>query len=184
MDKRFIMAAFSQDRPGVVADITRLLYDNGCNLDDSSMTNIRNEFAILLLFSGSGEGLEGKLTEACRVLEKEKGITAYIKAVASEEKKNPEPYSRKTITVEGIDQTGIVYRVSRFGIVYRVSRFLADHHINIENLASQRRLSPESGTALYFMNIKVQVPEEITPAYLEEGLSQVGEALNLDITVQ
>jgi len=175
MDKRFIMAAFSQDRPGVVADITRLLYDNGCNLDDSSMTNIRNEFAILLLFSGSGEGLEGKLTEACRVLEKEKGITAYIKAVASEEKKNPEPYSRKTITVEGIDQTGIVYRVSRF---------LADHHINIENLASQRRLSPESGTALYFMNIKVQVPEEITPAYLEEGLSQVGEALNLDITVQ
>jgi len=175
MEKRFIMAAFSQDRPGVVADITRLLYDNGCNLDDSSMTNIRNEFAILLLFSGSGEGLEGKLAEACRVLEKEKGITAYIKAAASEEEKNPEPYSRKTITVEGIDQTGIVYRVSRF---------LADHHINIENLASQRRLSPESGTALYFMNIKVQVPEEITPAYLEEGLSQVGEALNLDITVQ
>ena len=108
-------------------------------------------------------------------MEKEKGITAYIKAVESEEEKNPEPYSRKTITVEGIDQTGIVYKVSKF---------LADHHINIENLASQRRLSPESGTALYFMNIKVQVPDGITPASLEEGLSQVGEELNLDIAVR
>jgi len=175
MDKRYVMAAFSQDRPGVVADITGLLYENGCNLEDSSMANIMDEFAILLLFSGSGDGLEGKLAEDCRALEKEKGITAYIKAVASEEEKNPEPYSRKTITIEGIDQTGIVYKVSRF---------LADNHINIENLASQRRLSPESGTALYFMSIKVQVPEDISSAFLEEGLSQVGEELHLDITVQ
>mgnify|MGYP001823492311 CR=1 FL=1 len=175
MTKRYIMAAFSQDRPGVVADITGLLFENGCNLEDSSMANIMHEFAILLLFSGNGDGLEGKLAEDCRTMEKEKGITAYIKAVESEEEKNPEPYSRKTITVEGIDQTGIVYKVSKF---------LADHHINIENLASQRRLSPESGTALYFMNIKVQVPDGITPASLEEGLSQVGEELNLDIAVR
>ena len=175
MEKRFIMAAFSQDRPGVVADITRLLYENGCNLEDSSMANIMDEFAILMLFSGSGDSLEGKLAEECRALEQEKGITAYIKAVASEAKENREQYSRKTITVEGIDQTGIVYKVSRF---------LADNHINIENLTSQRRLSPESGTALYFMNIKVQVPEEVSSRALEDGLSQVGEDLTLDVTVR
>ena len=175
MEKRYILAAFSHDRPGVVADITGLLYENGCNLEDSSMTNIMDEFAILLLFSGSGDGLEDKLIKDCRAMEEEKGITAYIKAVESAEKESPEPYSRKTITVEGIDQTGIVYKVSRF---------LADNHINIENLTSQRRLSPESGTALYFMNIKVQVPEEISSTFLAEGLSQVGEELHLDITVQ
>ena len=55
------MAAFSQDRPGVVADITGLLFENGCNLEDSSMANIMHEFAILLLFSATGYGLEGKL---------------------------------------------------------------------------------------------------------------------------
>ena len=175
MEKRYIMAAFSHDRPGVVADITGLLYEHGCNLEDASMANIMDEFAILLLFSGSGNGLAGKLAEDCRTLEKEKGITAYIKAVESEETENPEPYSRRTITIEGIDQTGIVYKVSRF---------LADNHINIENLTSRRRLSPESGTALYFMNIKVQVPEEISLTFLDEGLSQVGEDLHLDITVQ
>ena len=175
MDKRYIMAAFSNDRPGVVADITGLLFENGCNLEDSSMTNIMDEFAILLLFSGSDGDLEERLVEECRKLELEKGITAYIKAVESDEKKNQEPFTRKTITVEGIDQTGIVYKVSRF---------LAENRINIENLTSERRLSPESGTALYFMNIKVQTPEDISAKFLEEGLSNVGDELNLDIAVQ
>ena len=175
MDKRYIMAAFSNDRPGVVADITGLLFENGCNLEDSSMTNIMDEFAILLLFSGKGDDLEERLVEECRRLELEKGITAYIKAVESDEKKNQESFTRKTITVEGIDQTGIVYKVSRF---------LAENRINIENLTSERRLSPESGTALYFMNIKVQTPADISAKFLEEGLSNVGDELNLDIAVQ
>ena len=175
MEKRFIMAAFSKDRPGVVADITKLLYDNGCNLEDSSMANIMDEFAILLLFSSSGDRLNDQLAEGCQKLEKEKGITAYIRAVESEEKESQDSYFRKTITVEGIDQTGIVYKVSRY---------LVNNNINIENLTSQRRLSPESGTAIYFMNIKVQIHEEISSASLEEGLSQVGGELNLEISVQ
>ncbi|RLB97678.1 MAG: hypothetical protein DRH90_23000 [Deltaproteobacteria bacterium] len=81
MGKKFILAAFSKDRPGVVSDITRLLYENGCNLEDSSMANIRDEFAILLLFNGKGDGFKDRLTEGCQRLEKEKGITAYIRAV-------------------------------------------------------------------------------------------------------
>jgi len=173
--KKYIMAAFSKDRPGVVADITRLLYENGCNLEDSSMANIKDEFAILLLFSCEEDGLEDRLTKGCQHLEAEKGITAYIRAVDREDKAHKEPYSRKTITVEGIDQTGIVYRVSNF---------LTENHINIEHLSSQRRLSPESGTALYFMNINVQIPEGISLESLEDGLSRVGEELHLDITVQ
>ena len=175
MEKSYIMAAFSKDRPGVVADITRLLYENGCNLEDSSMANIKDEFAILLLFSGSGNGLDDRLAQGCQRLEAEKGITSYIRAVDGEDSQHQAAYARRTITVEGIDQTGIVYKVSRF---------LADNHINIENLTSQRRLSPESGTALYFMNIKVQVPEDVSASVLEDGLSRVGEDLNLDITVR
>ena len=175
MGKKFIMGALSKDRPGVVADITRVLYDNGCNLEDSSMVNIKDEFAILLLFSGKEEGVEDRLTKECHILEADKGITAYIRAVDGEDKAHMEPYSRKTITVEGIDQTGIVYKVSSF---------LAENHINIEHLSSQRRLSPESGTALYFMNIKVQIPEGTSSESLAEGLSRVGEELHLEITVQ
>jgi glycine cleavage system transcriptional repressor len=95
--------------------------------------------------------------------------------VEVEDKEKQLNFFTKTINVEGIDQTGIVFKISRY---------LANNNINIENLTSRRSISPESGTALYFMEIKVQVPKKISIENLEKGLSQVGEELNLDITVR
>jgi glycine cleavage system transcriptional repressor len=95
--------------------------------------------------------------------------------VEAEDKGKLTGAATKTIKVEGIDQTGIVFKISRY---------LANNNINIENLTSRRSTSPESGTALYFMEIKVQVPETVSLERLESGLSRVGEELNLDITLQ
>ncbi|NIW95320.1 MAG: hypothetical protein GWN20_21285 [Phycisphaerae bacterium] len=174
MEKKFIMTAFSKDRPGIVADVTEVLYEHGCNLEDSTMTNMLDEFAIILLFTGKGDGLEEKLSGDCRRLEREKGITAFIRPVEAEDKGKLAGVTTKTINVEGIDQTGIVFKISRY---------LANSEINIGSLTSRRTTSPESGTALYFMEIKVQVPERISVEQLENGLSQVGEELNLEITL-
>ncbi|MEJ2698080.1 MAG: ACT domain-containing protein, partial [Desulfuromonadales bacterium] len=58
MEHRFIMTAFGEDRPGIVADVTRILYENGCNLEDSTMTLLADEFSLILLFSAQGEGIE------------------------------------------------------------------------------------------------------------------------------
>ena len=33
MEKKFIMTAFGEERPGIVADVTQLIYENNCNLD-------------------------------------------------------------------------------------------------------------------------------------------------------
>jgi glycine cleavage system transcriptional repressor len=110
----------------------------------------------------------------CRRLEREKGITAFIRSVEAREKEKQIKFFSKTIKVEGIDQTGIVFKISRF---------LANNNINIENLTSRRFTSPESGTPLYFMEIKVQVPEMISIEHLEKELSQVGEELHLEISV-
>ncbi|NNK96454.1 MAG: amino acid-binding protein, partial [Desulfobacterales bacterium] len=48
MSKKFLLTAFSKDRPGIVADLSQVIYENGYNLEDSSMTNLAGEFAILL----------------------------------------------------------------------------------------------------------------------------------------
>ncbi len=174
MVKKFIMTAFCKDRPGIVADITESIFETGCNLEDSTMTSMLDEFAIILLFSGEGDGLEEQLLKDCRRLEREKGITAFLRSVEVKDRRVPEKIYTKTINVEGIDQGGIVYKVSRF---------LADNNINIENLASRRLLSPETGTAIYSMEIKVQVPEGVSLNQLEKGLSKVGEELNVEIVI-
>ena len=174
MEKKFILTAFSKDRPGIVADISEVIYENGCNLEDSTMTSMLDEFAIILLFAGKGEDLEDQLIKDCRRLEREKGITAFIRSVEDKEKQELPAALTKTINVEGIDQTGIVFKVSRF---------LADNQINIERLTSKKVASPGAGTIHYFMDIRVQLPESIAVEDLEKGLSRVGEKLNLDITV-
>ena len=175
MEKKFIMTVFSKDRPGIVADVTEVIYENGCNLEDSTMTNILDEFAIILLLVGKGDDLEEQLLRDCRRLEREKGITAFIRSVEAQDKEKQINFVTKSVNVEGVDQAGIVFKVSRF---------LANNNINIESLTSRRITSPESGTAIYFMEIKVQIPEKISLTHLENGLSQVGEELNLDITVR
>ena len=85
MEKKFIMTAFGKDRPGFVADISRVIYENECNLEDSTMTGISNEFALIILFSGREDGgLEDQLAKDCRRLERENGISAFIRPVSSE----------------------------------------------------------------------------------------------------
>jgi glycine cleavage system transcriptional repressor len=173
MEKRFIMTAFGKDRPGVVEDVSRLLFEHGCNLEDSSMTRLADEFAVILLFTNRKAGVEQGLERECRRLERERGISAYFREA---QKEAPEPERRRnltTIRVEGIDHTGIVFNVSRF---------LSANGINIENLSSEVVHSPESGTARYRMEIQVELPRGASADTLRNGLDRLAGELNVDIT--
>lgn len=178
MAKKYILTAFSEDRPGIVASISQLIYENDCSLEDSAMTNLSGEFAIMLLFSpmtnGNGGDLEEKLSAGCRRLEREKGITAFIRPVTLEEQAPKTDILKKTVHVEGLDQAGIVYKVSRF---------LADNQVNIIHLNSEKRSSPQSGAAIYAMTILVEVPITFSLQDLESGLNRIGEELHVDVTI-
>jgi glycine cleavage system transcriptional repressor len=175
MEQRFIMTAFGKDRPGIVADVTGILYENGCNLEDTSMTLMAGEFTLILLFTAGSAEVADPLSKACRRLEQEKGISAFLRPLEPQE--TAEPRNRvntRTLHVEGLDQAGIVYKVSRF---------LADHRINIVDLKSTVKASPESGTALYVMDIRVQIPNETAMDPVEKRLRAVADDLNVDITL-
>ncbi|AQX36480.1 hypothetical protein B2D07_19980 [Desulfococcus multivorans] len=74
MEKRFIMTAFGTDRPGIVADVTEVIFETGCTLENTTMTRLADEFTLILLFTGQGDELEQTLHMACRRLEREKNI--------------------------------------------------------------------------------------------------------------
>ncbi|MDJ0780716.1 MAG: ACT domain-containing protein [Desulfosarcinaceae bacterium] len=178
MARKYLLTAFSEDRPGIVASISQLIYENGCNLENSAMTNLSGEFAILLLFSSLSNGdttdLEERLTAECRRLERDKGITAFIRPIEVVEQAPKADVERRTIHVEGQDQAGIVYKISRF---------LADNMVNISHLNSEVRKSPQSGADLYTMTIQVEIPKTLAVSEMAEGLSQIGDDLNVDVTV-
>ena len=75
MKKWFAVSAIAQDHPGVVADLAELIYECDCNLEESSMTVLGSEFAVLLLLSGQGNEIDRRLSSACKRLEWEKRVT-------------------------------------------------------------------------------------------------------------
>jgi len=174
MQNRYIMTAFGKDRPGIVADVTQILYENGCNLEDTTMSMLDDEFTINLLFSSGNSSIGTNLLEECRKLEQVKNISAFIRPVNERHPTGRGDFTLCTVHVEGLDQAGIVYKISQF---------LADRSLNIVDLKSTVKTTPESGTVLYLMDIHIQVPASSSIAAIEGGLNTVAEELNLDITL-
>ncbi len=172
MEQRYIMTAFGKDRPGIVADVTQVLFETGCNLEDTSMTRLADEFTLILLFTGHGEDLEQKLHMACRRLERECGISAFLRALPKAPRQMPATGALRKLRVEGLDQAGIVYKISRY---------LADQQVNIESLTSSVRPSPESGADIYTMELIVQVPDNVAVEVIDRGLEGIANELNVDI---
>ena len=47
MTHRWIVTALGKDRPGIVAGVTKVLYQLGCNLEDSAMTRLECDVPIM-----------------------------------------------------------------------------------------------------------------------------------------
>lgn len=172
MGNRYIMTAFGKDRIGIVADVTRLLYENDCNLEDTSMSMLADEFTLSLLFSSQQADIEEKLAKDCRRLEMEKGISAFVRPLSAARQKTSKGYKTCTLHIEGLDQAGIVYKTSQF---------LADNGLNIISLTSTAKASPESGAPIYSMDIHVQVPEQVPLDEVEDKLAGVADELHVDV---
>jgi glycine cleavage system transcriptional repressor len=53
MPQRIVISAIGNDRTGVVQDLTRVVLACGGNIEESRMTTLGSEFAMLLLVSGN-----------------------------------------------------------------------------------------------------------------------------------
>lgn len=75
MRKWFSLSAIGHDRAGIVADLAEFIYGADCNLEDSSMSRLGSEFAVLLLLSSTVPDADQHLASAAKKLEWEKRLT-------------------------------------------------------------------------------------------------------------
>lgn len=174
MSDRYIMTAFGKDRVGIVADVTRVLYENDCNLEDTNMNLLADEFTLVLLFSSSKGNIEEQLSSDCRRLELEKGIAAFVRKLEPTETKKERDYKTCNLHIEGIDQGGIVYKTSKF---------LAENNLNIIQLTSAAKASPQSGAIMYVMDIMVEMEKGVTLDQVEDDLNAMADELQVDISL-
>ncbi len=177
MKTYYILSAIGKDRPGIVADVSEVIYDCGGNIEDSSMSLLRNHFALLLLFSTDREEVNQKLSSGLKRLEWEKGLTVFYSPITFEEAhpKVKEQVDHFKIATSGVDHAGIVFKVCRL---------LADRGINIVDMKTHRLLSAESGTPFFEMDMEVEVPQSVSEEGLREDLHHLAIELMIDLVMK
>ncbi|MGH9748738.1 MAG: glycine cleavage system protein R [Candidatus Polarisedimenticolia bacterium] len=175
MRRYFILTAIGKDRPGIVADLAEMVFEIGCNMEDSSMVNLASEFATMVLISGQGDGVAERLRMACKHLEYETGMTIFIKPV--EEGATPaSPREGRPFRVHTMGE-------DKAGIVARIARTVAEAGGNILELTSHVRRAASTGTPLYEMEMRCDLPARADLDALKKKLDAIENALHIEITL-
>ena len=176
MKRWFALSAIGRDRPGIVADLAELIYECDCNLEDSSMTILGSEFAVLLLLTGEGDGVEQRLSAACKRVEWEKRLTVFFRPLDGE----PRPRGVAESCGFELQATG----VDKAGIVAKVARCLASHNISITQMSTSSRPEPLTGTPIYSMRIAMAGPDGLDQHALRRELDDIATALHIELSLQ
>ncbi|WP_457639465.1 glycine cleavage system protein R [Persephonella sp.] len=168
--KQFIITAVGEDRPGIVAGITKVLYEEGFNIEDSAMTRLNNEFAVMLVVATDRSFSEEQLKEKFTSVAEKNGLFINVKEipeeVALQQKESGEVYNI------------VVYGADKPGIVYSVSKLLADREINIVDLRTEK--SPE----IYVLIAQVEFPEGLTEEDLKADIEKLKDEMNIDLSME
>lgn len=166
--KYMVLSAVGADRPGLVEKVASLIHTAGANLEDSRMAILGGEFALILLFSGDHGGVE-VVRSGCDALAQELDLTVSLRATSGQTvSRNYLPYR---LRVSGMD---------RPGIVARVSAILSRHEVNVYALDSALVNAPLSGTSMFQLDSRLQIPSGVGMKALRLDLSNLCEEENLD----
>jgi glycine cleavage system transcriptional repressor len=169
----YLLTAFGKDRPGIVAGVTRILYELGANIEDASMTRLGGEFTMMLISALPTTVTAAKLEKGLQSLEKKLGIQTSAKAIPSAIGAYGQGESPKyLISVYGTDHPGIVYRVVDA---------LAKRKVSITDL--QTKVTSGSQPA-YVMLLEIQVPTSTDMDDVRSDLDQLRQDLKVEISLQ
>ena len=174
MTRRWIITALGKDQPGIVAGVTKVLYESGCNLEDSAMTRLEGEFTIMLIFSSPAKATEETLRRAFAGLSTKLKLAVHLKALTASETSTPRPGGKRHLIS--------VYGADRSGIVFRITDAVAREGVNITDVHTHR--SAGGGPSLYLLLLEVEVPPSKSVSSLEGRLKRIAKDLGVEVSLR
>jgi glycine cleavage system transcriptional repressor len=175
MNDWIFVSVIGRDRPGIVASVSRVLYQNHCNLEDLSQTAIRGQFAMILIASTLREDVLRGLRSDFQELAKDLSLDINLKIIkpgelAPYDAGESEPF---VLTVCGED---------RPGLVYGITEVLAERGINITNLDA--RVALIGGKQEYIQLFEVDIPKGLDLDLIQEKLRKRGQEMGVGVDLQ
>jgi glycine cleavage system transcriptional repressor len=172
MTQLVVLSAVGSDRAGVVNDLSKVILECGGNIEESRMTALGSEFAMLLLVSGNWAAI-GKLEKALDKLSKDQPLSINIRKTdlrpADDDRM---PYG---IDIVSLDQPGIVFNLANF---------FAAQDIEIADLSTRRYAAAHTGSQMFAIQMAINVPASVSISQLRDEFLELCDQLNLDAILE
>ncbi len=166
-----VIATIGEDRPGIVHELSEIVHEMKLNIEDSRMTVLGGEFAVLMSVTGGSVSLE-MLETRIKELAEASGLAYLFRQTT--ERDTSEVVACKA-TVEAMDHPGIVHTVAGF---------FSERGINIKALDTQTERAANTGTPIFNLIITVEVPVTVDIAQISDEFYTFCDERNLDGTLQ
>jgi glycine cleavage system transcriptional repressor len=172
--EKAVICVLGYDRPGIVAAVSRILSDGGCNIEDVSQTSLQGEFAgifIVSMPSGMSRGdILGLLQKELLTMRLSVMVKEMERPTAAWAPGESEPF---VLTTVGPD---------RLGLVAGITEVLARFGVNIENLKAVFRggENPRHNVMIY----EVSIPAGADHHAFRDALQERGKELGLELSLQ
>ena len=153
-DRACVLIAAGEDRPGIVDRVSGIVFRAGCNLEDSRMSILGGEFALIVLITGDEASLT-RVEEEVKALEEELGVTLQCKRTRAPGERDPASEPRVLYTVHAV-------AMDHPGIVHKLTHVLAGEGANVAKLDTTVNPAPTTGTPSFSLNIAVLLPVELS----------------------
>lgn len=166
----FMVTTVGVDRPGIVASVTKPLWDLGCNLEDTSSVILRGHFTMMLVVAApegiSANRIEGSLAEPARLLDLSVTVHPIARTPPAEA-----TGERWTISVYGADKPGIVHRFAQM---------LSESGVNILDMSTRLTGEPDP---VYTMLLEGVLPAGMMADRLEVDLQGLAMDLGVEVSM-
>jgi glycine cleavage system transcriptional repressor len=170
----FAVTIIGKDSPGIVAGAAEVLFQLGCNIEDSSCTILGGEFAMILIVSHGRPFSKEKLLEFFKSFGEKMSLSVFVRTLKNDEVQYHSPVGELCMVS--------VYGSDRPGIVFRVTKELAESNINISDLNTKLVGTPER--PVYVMMLEATLPDGVEIEQVEKMLEKLKKELNVEISVR
>ena len=144
----------------------------GGNIEESRMTTLGSEFAMLLLVSGNWHTLS-RLEQGLDKLCENGDLTVSVKKTSA----------------KPVDETRMPYAVDivsldQQGIVFNLANFFTARDIEIADVATRSYAAAHTGAPMFAVQMAVNVPSSLHVAQLREEFLDLCDRLNLDAILE
>ncbi|MBQ4812370.1 glycine cleavage system transcriptional repressor [Pseudoalteromonas luteoviolacea] len=108
---QLVLTAIGEDKPGIVSELTQLVSESNCNIIDSRIAILGNEFTFIMLLSGDMAAIS-RVEHTLPVKSVELGLMTMMKRTSSHTEN--EYGAGYTLEYSGLDTQGTLSRVTRF----------------------------------------------------------------------